>query len=85
MAAIRVSRAMRRELISAQKKFPAFHSYHEGYAVLLEEVQELWAEIMGGQDPERLRDEATLVGAMAMRFCLDLCPVHDHSDWSKED
>jgi len=30
-----------KELISANKKFPMFQSTHEGYAVLLEEVEEV--------------------------------------------
>jgi len=33
------------ELAKAEKKFPGFNSAHEGYAVLLEEVDELWDEI----------------------------------------
>jgi len=87
MAAIRIARAVRCELIRAQKKFPPFNSYHEGYAVLREEVDELWDEIKGGQDPERLRDEATQVAAMAMRFLLELCPQHPDSvfEWEKSE
>ena len=33
------------ELKSANEKFPPFHSEHEGYAVILEEVEELECEI----------------------------------------
>ena len=34
----------REELESANKKFPLFHSSHEGFAVLLEEAEELAEE-----------------------------------------
>lgn len=33
------------ELVRARAKFGAFHSGHEGYAVVLEEVQELHEEV----------------------------------------
>lgn len=33
------------ELDKARTKFPSFNSAHEGYAVLLEETDELWQEI----------------------------------------
>lgn len=36
------------ELARAEMKFPAFNSAHEGYAVLLEEVEELKAEVFHG-------------------------------------
>ena len=51
--------------------FSDFKSPHEGYAILLEEVDELWDEIKGNKKPgahERMRDEAVQVGAMALRF-----------------
>ena len=56
------------ECESASMKFPKFNSYHEGYAVIKEELDELWDEIKGEEDPERLRAEAIQVGAMALRF-----------------
>lgn len=56
-----------------------FSSAHEGYAVLLEEVEELWDEVKkGGTEPrseERIRREATQVAAMAIRFLVDVCDV----------
>jgi len=33
---------IKKELNDARMAFPNFHSYHEGYAVLKEEVDELW-------------------------------------------
>src|ERR1035437_1307062 len=59
------------ELGRAMEKFPAFKSRHEGYAVILEELDELWQEIKHGS-PERAREEAIQVAAMALRFLVDL-------------
>lgn len=65
------------ELDRARDKFPDFNSAHEGYAILLEEVEELWAEIKINQRvplrDERIRSEAVQVAAMAMRFLVDVC------------
>lgn len=72
-----VSQAVRQELLSATGKFGPFASAHEGYAVLKEEVEELWDEIKGGQDRDRMREEAVQVAAMAMRFVLDCCRTQD--------
>ena len=57
------------ELHSAEEKFGPFASLHEGYAVLLEEVDELWAEIKSKESSvPALRKEATQIAAMAVRF-----------------
>jgi hypothetical protein len=66
---------VRLELESATERFGPFASPHEGYAVLLEEVDELWAEIKADKLPgarERMRREALQVAAMAARFLLDV-------------
>jgi len=60
------------ELAMATKKFGPFASPHEGYAVILEELDELWDAIKTGGSAEDVRAEAIQVGAMAMRFCLDM-------------
>jgi hypothetical protein len=64
------------ELSQARKKFPPFHSAHEGYAVILEELDELWTEIRSNQAipgrNDRMRKEAIQVAAMALRFLVDL-------------
>ena len=61
--------AVEKELARAELKFPPFNSYHEGYAIIKEEVDELWGEV---KDKRRKRDnlyyEATQVAAMAIRF-----------------
>lgn len=66
---------VRAELLEAQNKFPPFHSYQEGYAVILEEVDELWTEIKASKsdtNKERIRVEAIQLAAMALRFLNDL-------------
>ena len=61
------------ELENAEEKFGPFKNVHEGYAVILEELDELWDEIKKkNPDKGRLRDEAKQVAAMALRFMLDL-------------
>ena len=63
------------ELRKAQGKFPGFHSAHEGYAVILEELEELWDEIKKRPSELRrdlMRLEAIQVAAMAMRFIIDV-------------
>ena len=60
------------ELVKATKKFGHFSSPHEGYAILLEEVDELWTEVKQGT-PQHMREEAIQVAAMAIRFILDSC------------
>lgn len=59
------------ELIKAQTSFDPFHNSHEGYAVLKEEVDELWDDVKGNR-PNRAREEAVQVAAMAVRFMIDV-------------
>jgi len=58
------------ELERANKTYAtSFVSPHEGYAVLLEELDELWDEIKKERpDNNRMREEAIQVGAMAIKF-----------------
>jgi hypothetical protein len=60
----------------ASRLYPKFNSAHEGYAVLLEEVEELWDEIKKSpkkRDPAKMREEAIQTAAMALRFLTDVC------------
>jgi hypothetical protein len=61
------------ELWEALRRFPALNSPHEGYAVILEELDELWHEIKAndGRGP-KARAEACQVAAMAVRYMIDL-------------
>lgn len=65
------------ELSRAMDSYPKFNSEHEGFAVLKEEVDELWEAVRLKQsDPNRsikIRREAVQVAAMAFRFLHDLC------------
>lgn len=63
-----------RELDKATAKFGPFASAHEGYAVLQEEVDELWQEVKHGSR-NRQREEAIQVAAMALRFLIDVCDL----------
>jgi hypothetical protein len=62
------------ELTRARNKFPTFGNAHEGYAVILEELDELWDEIKKkNPSREELRAEAMQVAAMGLRFMIDVC------------
>lgn len=62
------------ELTKATSKFPPFHSAHEGYAVILEETDELKAEVFKRhKEIELMRKEAIQTAAMAVRFLIDVC------------
>jgi len=59
------------ELRAAERKFHAFHSGHEGYAVIREELDELWDAVKRDVIVEAKR-EAVQIAAMALRFIGDL-------------
>ena len=64
---------VRAEVIRARTKHKAMNSPHEGYAVLKEEVDELWEEIRrdNGRELSAL-EEATQVAAMGVRYVMDM-------------
>ena len=67
------------EVDSAMKKFPLFNSSHEGYAVILEEMDELWDEIKNNKYPMssmNQKKEAIQIGAMAVKFLMSCCKEH---------
>lgn len=62
------------EVMRARAKFKPFHSAHEGYSVILEEVDELWDEVkkqFHDRGPN-LKKEAIQIAAMAVRFVTDV-------------
>ena len=68
--------AVHHEVARAKEKHPGdFHNQHEGYAVLLEEVDELWDEIKknGGGRDAAARKEAIQIAAMCVRYILEVC------------
>ena len=71
----RVLREVTEELDRALRKWPKLNSAHEGYAVILEELDELKAEVWRKQSKrrhKRMRQEAVQVAAMAIRFALEV-------------
>jgi len=75
--AVKYSQEIYEEMADASSKFPKFASEHEGYAILLEEVDELWeaVKLNKKRHPERydlMRKECIQVGAMALRFLHDM-------------
>ena len=67
---------VRSELARAREKHPGQqHSLHEGYAVLLEELDEFWDEVKArseNRSQERTLSELVQVAAMAQRTAEDL-------------
>lgn len=65
-----------KEVEEATKAWPKFNSAHEGFAVLKEEVDELWDHVKTNQkrrNIEEMRKEAIQVAAMALRFSVEIC------------
>ncbi len=64
------------EYRQAARQHSTFNSAHEGYAIILEELDELKAEVWkkkANRDIGLMRKEASHVAAMALRFILDVC------------
>src|SRR5262245_6176441 len=63
------------ELVRAQQQHAPLHSLHEAWAVIVEEVDELWDEVRR-QGPRRSNDivyrELLQIAAMCWRTALDL-------------
>lgn len=63
------------EVSRAEAKHAPMNSLHEGYAVLLEEVDELWDEVKkqtAARNREAIRKECVQVAAMAVRLIRDV-------------
>jgi len=66
------------ELARAIDAFPPMRSAHEGYAIILEELDELWEQVRLHQSKRNagdMRKEAIQVAAMALRFAVDVDPT----------
>lgn len=76
--AFRLLREVMTELNTATDAFAPFNSPHEGYAILQEEVDELW-DLVKRKTPHEfctvddMRGEAIQIAAMAIRFIIDCC------------
>ena len=63
------------ELQEAMKVNQLFTSPHHGYAIILEELDELWDEVKkkeSKRDIKNMRAEVVQVGAMAMKFIMSM-------------
>lgn len=61
------------EFRRAGELYKPMSSFHEGYAVILEELDELWDEIKKKHPSQgELYKEAIQVGAMMIRFIYDM-------------
>lgn len=71
-----IYKALNSELERSYRRFPLkINSFHEGYAILLEEVDELWAEIKKQEkdrDLRELKNELIQVAAVSLRMLNDL-------------
>lgn len=74
-----VMQKIKTELMLTDAQKPSFHSTHEGYAILKEEVDELWDEIKTSKAFDRANlmmvNEAVQVAAMAIKFIENLYRV----------
>lgn len=65
------------QLHKAIAKHAPFNTAHEGWAVIFEELDELWDEVRAWQPTDHrvteMRKEALHVAAMALRFVKDVC------------
>lgn len=68
--------AIKTEIAEARKKYPKpLNSPHEGYAVILEELEELKREVFkrpGFRNKANMREECAQIAAMAILFAEDL-------------
>ena len=74
MEKLRAINMVQDELKRAITMYPPFRSRHEGYAIIKEELDELWTEIKRKpQDEKKIEEEAVHLSAMAIRFIMDCC------------
>jgi hypothetical protein len=64
------------EVQKATSKYPKMNSAHEGYAVILEELDEVWEHVKmkeSKRDLEAMKIEAIQTAAMCVRFATECC------------
>ncbi len=69
------ARCVRNELASAKAKHAPINSLHEGYAIILEEVDELWEEARKRKEKRssaQILSELVQIAAMCQRTAEDL-------------
>lgn len=60
------------EYVRARKKFGPFDNAHEGYAVILEELEEIWDHIRCNANYSEMELEVIQLATMAFAFWLEL-------------
>ena len=66
-------RLVRAELFRAYSNHAPMNSPHEGWAIIKEEVDELWKDVKGNHgESEAARIEAMQVAAMGVRYMIDV-------------
>jgi hypothetical protein len=64
-----IEKDVKEEIKKAESKYPPYNSPHEGYALIAEELDELWDEVKEhDQNEKRMYDEAKQVACTAIRF-----------------
>ncbi|MDD5407083.1 MAG: hypothetical protein PHE73_09120 [Sulfurovaceae bacterium] len=64
-----IEKDIKEEVKKAENKFPEYNSYHEGFAILYEEVDELWDNVKGkGISIQEHYDEAKQIACTAIRY-----------------
>ena len=61
---------VKKELARARTKFPPYNSSHEGYAVILEELDEAWDDIKANRCADK---EIAQVAATALKYLINVC------------
>ena len=80
VTAVDVLKEVLEEYVRATGINGPFNSAHEGYAVLLEEMDELKEEVRkkaSERDKTKMEREAIQIAAMAVRFITDVCDKRD--------
>lgn len=73
---VQIAESATHEAANGRAKWGPFNSAHEGFAILKEEVDELWDCVklnQGRRDLRQMQREAIQVAAMAMRFAMEVC------------
>jgi glutamyl-tRNA reductase len=68
--------SVRAELIFARSKYRPMASAHEGWAIIREEIDELWDEVKkkpSERDTIAMYEELVQIAAMAQRMAEDIC------------
>jgi hypothetical protein len=72
------AQAVWQELMQAVKQYPPMNSPHEGWAVIQEELDELWDHVRAkdsDRDRQAMYREAIQVAAMGIRFAVEVGEV----------